>query len=35
VPLQWVNDEVFCDGTHSKIGFEAVQKAVQEEEEMP
>jgi CDGSH-type Zn-finger protein len=23
----------FCDGTHSKIGFEAAQRAVREEEE--
>ncbi len=24
----------FCDGTHSKIGFKAAQRAVREEEEM-
>ena len=23
----------FCDGTHSKIGFQAAQRAVREEEE--
>ena len=23
----------FCDGTHSKVGFRAAQRAVQEEEE--
>jgi 3-phenylpropionate/trans-cinnamate dioxygenase ferredoxin subunit len=33
LPLRRIDRKPFCDGTHSKIGFQAAEKAVPESAE--